>query len=286
MLELPLSDIKPCARTSSPVWCVGWGGHGGCPLHSSVGSGPGTAPAPRSWPPAPPPQRCPQDPAREAASPGSPSAARLQQPRWDCSWKLRTPDPVSGALPLLACSPCPGVGNHIQPPQPPPTPLLGSTPSWQHCPLGAPSKQCWDELAEYTAGRATISARSGPAPPAPPAGPPRSSVAALAASPALSRAAVASWLMQQMMHMARGSLWSWGLGRSPGAGAPWGCPPLPQTPTPPAPDRAQQGLDAGPAWDPQDPTAPGTPQQARGPTKLARGWGAGSQRMGPWERGK
>ncbi|KAM9297960.1 tripartite motif-containing protein 54 [Morus bassanus] len=36
-----------------------------------------------------------------------------------------------------------------------------------HCPLGAPSKQCWDELAEYTAGSATVSARSGPVPPGP-----------------------------------------------------------------------------------------------------------------------
>lgn len=141
----------------------------------SMGSSPGAAPTPLSWGSAPPPQQCPQDPTRGAASPGPPPAQLGPgSPGQDCGWERRISDPASGALPPCL-QPLPG-GKELHPAPPaPPAPLPGWTQSRQHRPLGAPSKQYWDELAEYTAGSATISARSGLAPPSrwpgPPGGP-------------------------------------------------------------------------------------------------------------------
>ena len=45
MLELPLSDIKPCVMMLSPVWCVGQAEHGGCPPHRSTPAPQGPAQA-------------------------------------------------------------------------------------------------------------------------------------------------------------------------------------------------------------------------------------------------
>lgn len=209
MLELLHSDIKLCVRMLSLVWCVGWTRGLPAPpaLHWLHGVQPGRSPHPTELGFSPTTPAVPPGPHTRGCIPRAPLAQLGPgSPGQDCGWERRISDPASGALPRCL-QPLRG-GKELHPASPaPPAPLLGWTQSRQHRPLGAPSKQYWDELAEYTAGSTTISAGSGLAPPVPLAGPPGRAATVLAASPALSRAAVASRLMQQMMHVARGSSW-------------------------------------------------------------------------------
>lgn len=103
----------------------------------SMGSSPGAAPTPLSWGSAPPPQQCPQDPTRGAASPGPPRRSLALAAQGRIAAGSVASQTLQVGLCPPACSLCLGARNCIRPPQLHQPPCraghsLGSTVPWVH----------------------------------------------------------------------------------------------------------------------------------------------------------
>lgn len=130
-LELPLSGIKPCVRMSSPMWCVGCGGHGGCSppiaprwLH---GVHPGCSPCPSGAP--------------RPHVPGDPLCGLVPAAQGGIAAGIFSPQtPVSGALPPPRnLQPLSGAEEQCPPPP--------SPPAVPYAVAAAPSPGCTEQTA-------------------------------------------------------------------------------------------------------------------------------------------